>query len=168
MSTTTPTTPTTPASPGNGDIEEEEIHDLVLLFANSKFPRGSDAFQTLVGDFLKRDTPDSTADAHMVSSDSSNSSVKDEEVNINVTQPPKSALKSSGKSVRMMSPKPLAHVHWPDDSVPKIPNDTVSEPTHHARLFMKTTPKPILKHDEHVMVRSANSRHRRRMKTPTL
>lgn len=161
MSATTPTSPTN---------EEDEIHDLVLLFANSKIPRGSDAFQTLVGDFLKRESPDSAAEDNIPSSDSSDSSVKEVETGLKVLQPPKSSLKSNGKSVRVASPstKQLAHVHWPDDHhTPKLSQEPLAEPTHHARLYMKTTPKPILKHDEHVMVRSANSRQRRRVNTPT-
>lgn len=150
-------------------LDDGEIHDLVLLFANSRIPRGSDAFQSLVGDFVKHDSPEPGDEA--AGSDSSDSSAKeptevfDEVDGVKITPVPKSALKSS-KSVRIDSPKTLSHVHWPDDmNSQKVGSP---QPTHHARLYMKTTPKPILKHEDQVMHPGddASTRNIRRFSSP--
>lgn len=150
-------------------LAEGEIHDLVLLFANSKIPRGSDAFQTLVGDFLKHDDePDSNDD--VIISDSSDSSTKEQGPVLaeGVTAVPKSVLKSKGKSVRMESPKLLSHVHWPDEENSKLASSPQTEQLHHARLYMKTTPKPILKHDENLLLSSADRKTNfRRFSSPS-
>ncbi|XP_052777091.1 uncharacterized protein LOC128214579 [Mya arenaria] len=146
-------------------LDDSEIHDLVLMFSNSRMPRGSDAFQTLVGDFLKNDSPEPVPTADDVDatvSDSSDASggVADkrdgsdgELISVRPVPRPMSLLKEPGrkKSVRTVSPKP-GHVHWPDE----INRDIASSPTtgklHSARLYNKTTPKPILKHDEALLV----------------
>lgn len=142
--------------------DDGEIQDLVLMFANSRIPRGSDAFQTLIGDFLKTDeTPDGdeAESEESRSTDSSDSSVKinSETSNSRSTSPvpTKSSLKvpsAKQKTVRMASPKPLAHVHWPDETNDNLASATSGERRHVARLYMKTTPKPILKHEEPALV----------------
>ncbi|XP_060574212.1 uncharacterized protein LOC132731935 [Ruditapes philippinarum] len=147
--------------------EDGEIHDLVLLFANSKIPRGSDAFQTLIDDFLKHDDDVTDANDDVTTSDSSDSSTKPETISVeDVAAVPKSVLKAKKKSVRMESPKHLSHVHWPDEENSKLASSPGQEQLHHARLYMKTTPKPILKHDESVLVPSSNEKHYRRFSTP--
>lgn len=162
--------------------DDGEIHDLVLLFANSKIPRGSDAFQTLIDDFLNHDAEDDIDGA--VAPDSIDSTLTDTRVDADRKQAPqptsvprvrftpptipvldgkttptphsKPVLKPlKVKAVRMLqpeSPKPLSHVHWPDERKSKLACSPGTEQLHHARLYMKTTPKPILKHDDQVLV----------------
>lgn len=152
-------------------LDDGEIHDLVLLFANSKIPRGSDAFQSLVDDFVKHDQLDSADKAG--ASDSSDSTAKDatllglDEVDGGKVSPlPKSALKHT-KQVRIESPKTLSHVHWPDDMNSQIASSP--QATHHARLYMKTTPKPILKQEDPVLPHSTdltNNDNSRRFSSP--
>lgn len=148
--------------------EDGEIHDLVLLFANSKIPRGSDAFQTLIDDFLiKHDDDVTDTNDDVTTSDSSDSSTKPETVSVeDVAAVPKSALKPKSKSVRMDSPKHLSHVHWPDEENSSLASSPGQTQLHHARLYMKTTPKPILKHEEPVIVSETNEKNYRRFSTP--
>ncbi|KAH3696644.1 uncharacterized protein LOC127861451 [Dreissena polymorpha] len=134
-------------------MDETEIHDLVLMFANSRIPRGSDAFQTLKYDFMRGDTPEP-----VLKDDTNDASAKEnlDEVDGMVPPPPmKTALKDSSKkpkkSVRMTTPpKSLSHVHWSDGNDRNLASSL--KPTHSARLFVKTTPKPILKHEDSLVV----------------
>lgn len=171
--------------------DDGEIHDLVLLFANSKIPRGSDTFQTLIDDFLKPEAEDVTDGA--VASDHIDYTLKETRVvsdrmqasqqisfpRVGITPPPNTPPVSDGKTthaphskpvlkplkvkaVRMLqpeSPKPLSHVHWPDERKSKLARSPGTEQLHHARLYMKTTPKPILKHDDQVLVDNGKDVH---------
>ena len=152
MSVTTPTS------------EDDEIHDLVLMFANSRIPRGSDAFQTILDDLrpLKEEEDDEEEDPKTDVFDSGNKeqevitdidskSESPEQQHVRFTAPNLSNNAEKlrdRRSVRMVSPKATSHVHWPNAE-----RDIASSPTasklHHARLYVKTVPaKPILKHDD--------------------
>ena len=149
------------SNPGD---DEDEIHDLVLMFAHSKMPRGSDAFQSIMDDFLPSDENDNdSSDSTSVFSHSSKDVENDKKdhldtVDGNVTP-----------TARMVSPKPppLAHVHWPDEKNRKLASSPARDQRHHARLYVKTTPaKPILKHEDDVLDHPSDSPdHRRGCKT---
>lgn len=136
--------------------DDGEIQDLVLMFANSRIPRGSDAFQTLIDDFLKNhdDSQDESETGSEKNSDTTDSVKSDSVSDGQVTPAPtKSVLKTPSakeRTVRMVSPKPLAHVHWPDEKNANIASCPSSEKKHHARIYVKTTPKPILKHEDDI------------------
>ena len=129
MSATTPT-------------EDDEIHDLVLLFANAKIPRGSDAFQSIIDDLLPKDEE----------SDSTDSNVSQTDKAQKLLEP--SGAESKGKTrkaVRMVSPK--HQVHWSDErSDDKLSASPTPNKLHSARIYMKTTPKPILKHEDNAII----------------
>ena len=139
-------------------IDDGEEPDLVLMFANSRMPRGSDAFQTLIDDFLKEnDSSAAGSDASSeATSDTCDSGKSDSVIDRQMAlATPKSALKIPAvkqNTVRMASPKPLAHVHWPDESKVRRSSVPPSEKRHHARIYVKTTPRPILKHEDHGLV----------------
>jgi len=154
-------------------LDETEIHDLVLMFANSRLPRGSDAFQTLIDDFLKPDTPEPTSIDSIIISDPSATSFDEPDGKLAVsdsantasisvasaqrpsTLPTVPQTPSKRKTVRMVSPKPS--VHWPDEVQRGVTSSPTSGHLHSARLYKKTTPKPILKHEDSVVVQGLKS-----------
>ena len=148
--------------------DDEEIHDLVLMFANSRIPRGSDAFQSILDDLLplKEETENDQTDGALEtdvfdSGPNKEEGKSDTAVRAESNTPEQQHVRfsdpnvktSAGKSrdkrlTRLVSPKPNTHVHWPNAE-----RDIASSPTtdklHHARIYMKTVPaKPILKHDD--------------------
>ena len=154
------------ASMTSTTIEEDEIHDLVLMFANSRIPRGSDAFQSILDDLL----PLKEEHEHKLGLDEVDSgfvvddlSSVQEESEIHNSQESKTRFDSpkpkntsmltvmQDKShVRANSPKSVSHVHWPN-AEKAIASSPSPDQLHHARIYMKTVPaKPILKHDDDV------------------
>lgn len=145
---------------------DDEVDDLVLMFANSRIPRGSDAFQSILGDLLPHkeenehtpglDEVDSGVgcdDSSSVNEQGSETDTAEPSVKTRFNSPkPKntSVLTVMQDKAQRRTPSPKSHVHWPNAE-----RDIASSPTtdklHHARLYMKTVPaKPILKHDEDV------------------
>lgn len=153
--------------------EDDEVHDLVLMFANSRIPRGSDAFQTILEDLMplkeqaekaeqaKKDQGFDEVDSGNIEqsvmlnevSRSKSNTPEEAHVRFNSSKHTTSSLSATGKlhdkrHVRTDSPKINSHVHWPNAE-----RDIASSPTpeqlHHARLYMKTVPaKPCLKHED--------------------
>ena len=146
--------------------DDDEVHDLVLMFANSRIPRGSDAFQSILDDLLPLkeenehrlglDEVDSGVgfdDSSSVNEQGSDVDSTEKSVKSRFNSPkPKntSVLSVMQDKTQRRTPSPKSHVHWPNAE-----RDIASSPTtdqlHHARLYMKTVPaKPILKHDDDV------------------
>ena len=146
--------------------DDDEVHDLVLMFANSRIPRGSDAFQSILDDLLPLkeenehrlglDEVDSGVgcdDSSSVNEQGSDVDTSEKSMKSRFNSPkPKntSVLTVMQDKTQRRTPSPKSHVHWPNAE-----RDIASSPTtdqlHHARLYMKTVPaKPILKHDDDV------------------
>lgn len=148
--------------------EDEEVHDLVLMFANSRIPRGSDAFQTILDDLLPlkekheglsgldevdSGNVDSTDDETLAISDQLEAeNPKESQTRFDSPKPKNSSVNTiinDQSRSRNNSPK-SSRVHWPNAE-----RDIASSPTtdqlHHARIYVKTVPsKPILKHDDDI------------------
>ena len=157
--------------------DEDEVHDLVLMFANSRIPRGSDAFQSILDDLLPLKEEhehklgldgldevdsgvvcdDSSSSVNEQGSDGDNSEKSENSSEKSVKtkfQSPKpkntSVLSVMQDKTQRRTPSPKSHVHWPN-AERDIASSPTTEKRHHARLYMKTVPaKPILKHDEDV------------------
>ncbi|KAK3612300.1 hypothetical protein CHS0354_011019 [Potamilus streckersoni] len=127
---------------------EEEVHDLVLLFANSRIPPSSDAFATVLGEINLHDFKSNESATNKDTNKEPLSKTRNESRQSSADSPLSSNSAEAGNKEAAIE-HPRQRVRWMDDFEQPLASVPSLDEKRHARLYMKTTPKHgILKREE--------------------
>ncbi|KAL3868106.1 hypothetical protein ACJMK2_040942 [Sinanodonta woodiana] len=129
---------------------EEEVHDLVILFANSRIPPRSDAFAAVLGEINMDDFKSNESTKYKETGKEPPSESRRESSTSSVDSSPSNNNAEAGNKPATIE-RPRQRVRWMDDFEQPLASVPSVDEKRHARLYMKTTPKHgILKREEDV------------------